>query len=240
MLRAVRYAGRLGLRLQDDTERLLKRDLHYLDTISGDRIRHELERIFREDRVVPILHLARQSGILSAIHPSLTLDEAVLKRIENMDKGGLPEYDLLFFSAIAYCAPANQHEGLIRRLNMGSGWAKVVRDTAGIKAAFNQLREQELPNSMIYAVLRPFDQSALQSSALFANDSIVSSRIELYLSGLMRVRGLLDGDDIKALGVPEGPEIGQILGEILDARLDGGLVSRQDEVDFVLRRIKSG
>ncbi|GAI06484.1 unnamed protein product, partial [marine sediment metagenome] len=49
ILRAIRYEQRLGFNLEHETARLLKRDIPMLDTISGDRIRHELELIFREE-----------------------------------------------------------------------------------------------------------------------------------------------------------------------------------------------
>ncbi len=49
ILRAIRYEQRLGFNLERETARLLKRDISMLDTISGDRIKHELELIFREE-----------------------------------------------------------------------------------------------------------------------------------------------------------------------------------------------
>ena len=70
-----------------------------------------------------------------------------------------------------------------------------------------------------------------------AKDPLVSRRIELYLSELSRTRGILNGNDIIAIGVPEGPRIGQLLRDILQARLDGLLHSRGDEEAFVRNHI---
>ena len=47
--RGLRYEQRLDFQLEPDTLKLLKRDIPMLDTISGDRIRHELELILREE-----------------------------------------------------------------------------------------------------------------------------------------------------------------------------------------------
>ncbi len=50
MLRAVRYEQRFGFRLEASTEKLLRQNVAMLRTISGDRIRHELELILKEER----------------------------------------------------------------------------------------------------------------------------------------------------------------------------------------------
>ncbi|MCI0791520.1 MAG: CCA tRNA nucleotidyltransferase, partial [Chloroflexi bacterium] len=48
IFRAVRYAQRLEFRLEEGTADLLKASLGGLDTISGDRLRHEFQRVFAE------------------------------------------------------------------------------------------------------------------------------------------------------------------------------------------------
>ena len=62
MLRAVRYEQRFGFRLEESTGLLLRRDLSMLETISGDRIRHELELILKEDRPENALQRAQATG----------------------------------------------------------------------------------------------------------------------------------------------------------------------------------
>ena len=59
LFRAARYAGRLGFGLEPETERLAREGAGFIDTISGDRVRRELERIFEEPRAADIL---RDSG----------------------------------------------------------------------------------------------------------------------------------------------------------------------------------
>jgi len=71
ILRGIRYEQRLGFRLEAETEKLLCRDAAMLDTISGDRIRHELELILKEDEPEPALRRAGELGVLRQLHPSL-------------------------------------------------------------------------------------------------------------------------------------------------------------------------
>ena len=73
IFRAIRYEQRLGFTIDTGTLSLLKDALtgHALGTVSGDRIRRELQLILDEERPLPALHRARQLGLLQALHPYL-------------------------------------------------------------------------------------------------------------------------------------------------------------------------
>ena len=56
--------------------------------------------------------------------------------------------------------------------------------------------------------------------------------LDWYL-GLPRSLVSLAGDDLVALGVPRGPAVARLLGELRDGRLDGRLHGRAMEVAYV-------
>jgi tRNA nucleotidyltransferase (CCA-adding enzyme) len=240
ILRAIRYAQRLGFSLEGATDRLVRRDLSYLDTIKGDRVRHELERIFLEERAVSMLEMAQHMGVVRAIYPALSLNEPLLAKIPRIQAEQATERSLIILSLLAYNIPLDQQPEFIARLNMDSTWAEVVRDTGHVRAAFDQLRTPELRPSRIYELLQPFHPISIRGCALAADEPLVAQRLELYLAELMRVRPLLDGDDLIAMGVPWGPAVGLLLKELLTARLDGQLITRQDEERHVVARLQSG
>ena len=62
--------------------------------------------------------------------------------------------------------------------------------------------------------------------------------MELYLAELRRVAPLLNGGDIMALGLPEGPMVGEALEALLIARLDGEISTRDDEERLVRESLK--
>ncbi len=73
LLRAVRYEQRLAFQLEEDTAAQVQTAVAQAatDTVSGDRLRHELARILEEERPGDILRRASDLGILTAIHPAL-------------------------------------------------------------------------------------------------------------------------------------------------------------------------
>jgi tRNA nucleotidyltransferase (CCA-adding enzyme) len=56
-----------------------------------------------------------------------------------------------------------------------------------------------------------------------------------WLERLRHVQLEIDGRDLVAAGVPEGPAVGAGLRAALAAKLDGALSGRQDELDRALR-----
>ncbi|MBX9720658.1 MAG: hypothetical protein K2X81_04635, partial [Candidatus Obscuribacterales bacterium] len=57
--------------------------------------------------------------------------------------------------------------------------------------------------------------------------------VKVYFEDLKDVKTTLRGGDLVDLGIPQGPEIGQILSQLRDARLDGEISSLEEEKVFV-------
>ena len=83
ILRAVRYAGRLGFEIEGGAARLLAGSLRWLDSVSGDRVRREMERTAAEERLADILELADRLGVMNAIHPALSLPDGLAGRLSD-------------------------------------------------------------------------------------------------------------------------------------------------------------
>ena len=59
----------------------------------------------------------------------------------------------------------------------------------------------------------------------------------LYIGELRHVRPILNGSDLLALGVPTGPQVGDLLHDLLMVRLDQQVQTRQDEMKFIRARL---
>ncbi len=236
ILRAIRYEQRLGFKLEAETEKLLRRDASMLDTISGDRLRHELELILKEDQPERMLRRADELGVLKQLHPSLKGDgwlaEAFAKARQLDRKTSLQNLYLCLF--IHNLSDA-QNEQFISRLNFSKNSSETMHQTLQLKAQLPKLEKSGMKPSAIFGLLQGYSATAIQANTLASKSSTVSRHLNLYLRKLRYVKPILAGNDLIKLGVPTGPGIGKILTALQKARLDGKVRTRKDEKKLVSR-----
>lgn len=237
IFRAVRYAVRLGFAPDAETERLMRRDAAHMGGISGARVRGELERILGEDRRAAMLAAANGYGVLRAVHPALELNADAVNALERAEASDYADKPLLMVGVMAYWAAAERHAELAARLDMSASWAKVFADTARVKGEFGALGRDGVRRSEIYRRLRGCNDAAIAACAVCVGDGRIAGRLELYRRELRDARALLNGDDLLALGAPQGPQVGAILAELVYARIDGEVATRADETAYARRRL---
>jgi tRNA nucleotidyltransferase (CCA-adding enzyme) len=233
ILRGLRYEGRLGFRFEATTQRLLCRDLSYLETISGPRLRRELLAILAEDCPERVLARAQALGVLPALHPALSFDRrraAAFAAARRRPLAPLPEVYLCLL--VAGAAPA-QVEGALLRLALHGAWERALRDALRLRQEALRLAALGLRPSQVVAILEPLNAAAIAAHALLDPPGIVRRRLRQYLEHWRYRRPALRGRDLQALGVAPGPVMGQMLARLRAARLDGEARRREDEVMLI-------
>jgi len=233
--RALRYEQRFNFKMEAETERLLKRDIPRLDTISGDRIRNEVERILYERHPEKVLHRAEELGVLSTLHPSLKADVWLTERFAQARQLTFPRLaPIAFYLALmVYRLTEDEAEELISRLRLPNALSEGLRGTLHLKAVSTSLSNAGLPNSCVYRLLSPFSLATITVNIVASDDETVRQYLMLYWVALRYVKSELNGDDLINMGIPEGPRIKEILDHLLDARLDGEVSTREGEVEVV-------
>lgn len=240
IFRAIRYEQRLEFSVEKETLAQLlsvSRD-GYLASLTGDRIRHELERMLRENQPeLPMIRLA-QLGILADIHPSLG-DEHTGFRLAAVASPGSGEGSILdleigagpmsFVSALAYPLSEEEGQAVIHRLNMPGSWAKAVRHTIQVRELEGELAKTSMSPSQLDHLLERFHADLLLSVSRLTKSWVVAQNIRNYLNGLSSDVPMLSGRDLLAIGVPEGPMLGLVLRELRDAKLNGQVSTVQEE-----------
>lgn len=233
--RALRYEQRLDFRLEEETLGLLKRDLPMLDTISGDRLRHELELVLREEKPEKALCRVDELNVLSRLHPLLRADRwisAMFERAREVTSSGLQLYKV--YLALLTCRmTADGVEEFISEFRMSIRFLHILRDGQRIKTVLPVLDAPDLAPSRIYTMLYGYSLSALTAWMLVTESPVVSRNIKLYLTRLRHVRTCLAGDDLMKLGVVPGPAVGDTLESLHTAKLDGKATTRQGELELV-------
>ena len=233
--RGLRYEQRLNFQLERDTLELLKRDIPRLDTISGDRIRYELECIFGEERPEKVLRRAEELGVLPKLHPSLKGNGWLAEKFEQARQLTSPNPPPigLYLALLVYYLTGEETEHLISYLRLSKPIAQTLRDSISLKAKLKSLADPEITPSRIYHLLHGYSSPALIANSLASDSPIARRHIRLFLSKLRYVKPALTGDDLKRIGITPGPQIKEILERLHEARLDGKVSSKQGEVELV-------
>jgi len=233
--RGLRYEQRLDLQLESSTLRLLKRDIAMLDTISGDRIRYELECALREAEPEKVFHRAAELKVLPRLHPALKgngwLAEKFRAARRQAHPGAPPP--ALYLALLAYRLSSEESEQLCSSLRLARTEARILRDTAAVKAKLKTLALPELSRSHLYRLLHGHTQTAITANALASESAIARQHMAVFLHELRSIKPVLTGDDLKKMGIAQGPHIKEILQRLHEARLDGKVTSKQDEEEMV-------
>jgi len=235
MLRAVRYEQRLGLQISDTTLSEMQSALagRHADAVSGDRWRQEFQKIFEEPQAFKMLIRAIGLGVLAAVYPALS-DSRPLAILAG--EGGLAPSDLL--AALAMPLSAADGEGVSSRLNLPTDWARVVRDTIVLQGILPEITGPSVSPSKACSALEKLDADAIAAAARLTLDIEIASRLRRYLDVWRLVSPVLTGDDLLAMGVPPGSNVGEVLRELNSAKLDG-MVGGEDEERALVNQIIS-
>jgi tRNA nucleotidyltransferase (CCA-adding enzyme) len=232
LLRLVRYATRLGFATAEDTRRLAVRaiDEGAVRTVTSTRLGNELRLLAREPNPIAALEGLNGLRLDHALHPRFGLDDP-----EPARRGMvlLPPDGRADRLALAAAAQGMEADELAQWLD---AMAFEASDREAIVAAASQatdlarsLEEARTPSQIARAASgAPVELVALAGAM---GPAPVAQQ---WLQKLRTVRLEIDGTDLLAAGVRQGPEIGQALRGALDAKLDGHIHGRDEELALAL------
>ncbi len=240
MLRAIRYEQRFDFQLESTTEQLLRRDLAMLNTISGDRMRHELELILKEEHPEKPIRRAAELGVLREIYPSLKGNGWLKEKFQQARAKTYPIPLSVYFTLLVYHLSPEEAEDFIARLRIPGRTAQVIHSALRLKANLPILATPELSPSSIYRLLQDYSPSSILANAI-ASDSILNQqRLNLYLDKLRYVKTSLNGEALQQMGLSPGPQLGEILRVLHEARLDQKVKTRKEEIKLVRHWLSQG
>jgi tRNA nucleotidyltransferase (CCA-adding enzyme) len=232
ILRAARFAARLGCRVDRTTERLAIHAgrLNVYRALSGDRLRAELALLLAEPRPTAALREASRLGAWSLVTESprpgpraTRLAAAALapRVLEGLDPDAAIGLSLL---ALADGGPAV--ETWAERFALAPATRRAIRqarqDAPALVARLTRARRQ----ASAYAILQGVREVTLAWARALAGAGQTRRHLDRYRERRRRLQPLATGDDVVALGVAPGPAVGELLRELRAAQALGKVRSR--------------
>jgi tRNA nucleotidyltransferase (CCA-adding enzyme) len=220
LVRAARYAARLGFALAPETESEARAAAPALDPTSA-RVGDELRRLLGEDAAGAALALLRALGVPWIAAAATGAIPALDAAADRLGLAHPPRWALRLGVAVTPRAVADAAV---------PGWARgVASEVATGPDLAARIAGLGSP-SEIDAALRGRPPAAL-AAALAAGAEAVATWWERD-----RGRGAeIGGADLTAAGIPPGPAIGRALAAVRAAVLDGRVGGREDQLDLALR-----
>jgi len=146
----------------------------------------------------------------------------------------------IYLAFLVYRLTPIELDDLIMYLKFSRQLSRILHDTLSLKIQLAELDSPEAAPSRVYRVLHQFRPTAILANLLAADSPVIRGKIESYLKTMRSVQPALTGDDLKDLGIHSGPRIKETLDLLLEARLDGEVETRQDEIQMVEKMVKAG
>lgn len=251
VFRAIRFEQRFSFKMSRHTHALIAKavKLNFFEKLSGKRLFNELILILKEERPIKAINRMAELGLLRFIHPRLRVGEKEREVIGNII-GTLAWYRLLFLKE--RCDPSLVYlMGLLDSLKLkeidefcirlavpGRLREKLVTARKTGVVAMRRLARGGLKDSELYHLLKPLQMEALLYITAKGGEE-VKKEVSRYITHLIDVKTALSGNDLgKTFGLKPGPEFKKILAGLLDAKLEGVVKTREEEMKWVKRRIQ--
>jgi len=238
MLRAVRLEQRLGFHIEDRTLELIKQALPMLDRVSGERLRSELQLIYREQAAPLILERLAELGILAAIDPDLVWDSG---RAAALQKAGsfkpaaawnfgdtLPD-EFLYSAALLQNLPPESVQRICTRLHFPNAITEDCVDACRLLSDLAHWNAGRQHSELVHRLDEARERAAAVAWLFIDEHNPVRPLIARYLEEWKSLRPAVTGDHLRARGLKPGPLYREILQTLRSAWIDGKIHSAGEE-----------
>lgn len=244
--RAIRFEKRFGFTIGRLTESLLKNVIKtdFFRNLSGRRVFTELRLILEEENPIPAIQRLYEYGLPPILHPSLQADENMFRDLEAVKKV-LSWHDLQFmeekylrwgvyFLMLTSGIESDSVSEILNKLEIPPRLAPIfMRDRFQGDRILSWMK-RKLPDTpfAIFRNLHPLPAEVILYMMAKAKDEDIKRAISLYLTHLRFIKPSVSGRDLMKMGLAPGPKFRKILDSILEAKMNGRLATRNDELNF--------
>lgn len=242
IFRAIRFEQRYGFKLENHTKELIKEalKLRLLDRLTPVRIQNEIVLILKEKEPIKQIKRMSELGVLTALFPKMKINKDIERQFNEIGKHEKKDGEkwISYFLALIDNFSKAERESICKKLNFDGYVTKAVFQAEGKKRIFKLLKQNRLPLSGISKTLKEILPETLLFLYANSRDKLTRNRISDSLSGLSQKQSLIDGNDLKKLGLKQGPVFKKILGKIGDLVIDGKITTKKEALKYAKDCIK--
>ncbi|MCY4062256.1 MAG: hypothetical protein OXG53_07805 [Chloroflexi bacterium] len=247
ILRALRYAERLGFELESNTAEWMRAALPYLGQVTGQRLRNEIDLILREPLAGEMLLRLQELGALASIHPAFRISPQLpdlIARCESLEPPWSTEsvdgHTLRWMMLMSSIGSAEARD-LCERLALTNRLKGAITASTRLREGIRLLEDPDIRPSRVAQNLDVFPEAALLVGWLLAAETpTVQELIAKYASDWRQRRPTISGEDLKAMGLAPGPRYRQLLDRLRFAWIDGEVGSAQEEAALLRQLLDEG
>jgi tRNA nucleotidyltransferase (CCA-adding enzyme) len=248
IFRTIRFEQRLKFSLSEKTEMLLNDAIQkkHFDLLSGHRLWNEIIAILKEKKPLRYFRRMKELRLLTAIHPKLSYNLGDMKSLEKIEKAlphlrmiplpAKPEEWKIYLMAILCDLNDEEFTQTCKRLSFSEKQITFYDEELKTCRLYQEklnLKSDFLP-SEIFNMFSAISTEAVLLLAALSDKERTKKFVQLYFTEYISSSvPELTGDDLIELGIQPGPLFKTVLNSLQSARLNGLVISREDEVALV-------
>ncbi|MBF0201792.1 MAG: CBS domain-containing protein [Desulfamplus sp.] len=247
VFRAIKFANRFDFTIGKLTANLIRNaiKIDFFKRLSGRRVFSELKQILEEENPISAIALLNEYKLDKVIHPELIFDKNITSMMESV-KRALAWHDLLYldvdylrwavyFMVLIKNCPVKAAEDICMKFRLPPKQKNIVLKDRLRADDRLYLLEKNMPckNSTLHNLLSIFKTEHILYMMATARHEEVRKAISFFYTHLKDISLLIRGKDLMEMGIEPGPVYRDIMHQVLGAKLDGLIQTREDEVDHV-------
>ena len=244
ILRAPRFAARLGFQLHPATAAAARRRAAEVAVVSPERIHQELVKVLESPTRARGVALCRELGLLPVVLPEVGPDAARAERALGLLPPGASRE--LAWAALLHLAGPEATDAALRRLRASNQERELAAALVAALPAARGLCELSVAEQKRLLRRPEWEHvpALLRATALAGEGDLepcryLRARQAAYAADLspagLRAPPLVKGADLQGAGLRPGPSFGRILAAVEAAQLEGRVRTRDEALELALR-----
>ncbi len=252
ILRAVRFEQRYSFRIEPETLKNLKEAvrLKMLEKVEPQRIRDDLILMLEEKKPLKEIRRLKELAGLSFISPRILISKKALHFLQSTEKQinwfkkiyplrrQLDTW-LIYFTALLEALTIKDIKVIFKKFVFRKGEEKRILSFKKINHRFIlKLEQDKIKPSKIFNLLEPLSYEVIILLKAKYKDRLIQQRIEDFFEIYNGMQIFVSGHDLRRLGIAPGPYYQKIFTKVLNAKLDGRVKTKEQELKLIKELIR--